>query len=271
MIELWNTLLLHPFVNLLVGLDKFTGNLGWSIILLTIGLRVIMTPLVLPSLRLSKKMQELAPELAALKAKYKDDKTALLSAQTQLYKDHGANPASGCLPQIVQLVVLIALYTAFNTVLKSNGTDVISHLNTILYPFNQLTPDFHFSTSFAYLDLTKPDTFRIPGFNFPLPGIFLILAAVVQLLSSKMMAAVVSKEKKIAEKSSESMDDAMVQAQEQMLYLFPLMTLVIGFNFPSGLVLYWFVFSAVSMFQQYSVTGWGGLTPWLKQAHLLKS
>jgi YidC/Oxa1 family membrane protein insertase len=271
MIELWNTLLLHPFINLLIGLDKFTGNLGWSIILLTVGLRLIMTPLVLPSLRLSKKMQELAPELSKLKEKYKDDKTALLTAQTQLYKDHGANPASGCLPQIVQLVVLIALYTAFNTVLKSNGVDVISHLNTLLYPFNQLPQNFNFSTSFAYLNLNKPDTFMIPGLNFPLPGIFLILAALVQLLSSKMMAPVVAKEKQLADKTSGTMDDAMVQAQEQMLYLFPIMTLVIGFNFPSGLVLYWFVFSAVSMFQQYSVTGWGGLTPWLKKVHLLKS
>jgi YidC/Oxa1 family membrane protein insertase len=271
MIELWNSLLLHPFINLLVGLDKFTGNLGWSIILLTVGLRLIMTPLVLPSLRLSKKMQELAPELAKLKEKFKDDKTALLSAQTQLYKDHGANPASGCLPQIVQLVVLIALYSAFNTVLTNNGTEVISKLNQVLYSYNQLPVDFNFSTSFAYLNLTKPDTFRIPGLSFPLPGVFLILASIVQLLSSKMMAPVVAKEKKIAEKSSQSMDDAMVSAQEQMLFLFPIMTLVIGFNFPSGLVLYWFIFSFVSMFQQYSVTGWGGLTPWLKKVHLLKS
>jgi YidC/Oxa1 family membrane protein insertase len=272
MIELWNTILLHPFINLLIGLDRITGNLGWSIILLTVGLRLIMTPLVLPSLRLSQKMQELAPELAKLKEKHKDDKTALLTAQTQLYKDHGANPASGCLPQIIQLIVLIALYSAFNTILRSNGADVVTNLNSkYLYSYNHLPANFNLSTSFAYLNLTKPDTFKIPGLSFPLPGIFLIAAAAVQLLSSKMMAPVIATEKKLAEKTSESMDDAMVQAQQQMLYLFPLMTLIIGFNFPAGLVLYWFVFSAVSMFQQYSVTGWGGLAPWLKKAHLLKS
>lgn len=269
--NIWNLLLLNPFINLLVGLDRFTGNLGWSIIILTVGLRLIMTPLVLPSLRLSKKMQELAPELAKLKEKFKDDKTGLLTAQTALYKEHGANPASGCLPQVIQLVILIALYTAFNTVLKSDGTAVVTHLNTILYSFNQLPSDFNFSTNFAYMNLTKPDVFRIPGLSFPLPGLFLILSAAVQFLSSKMMAPIVNKEKQIANKSPESMDDTMVQMQEQMLYMFPLMTLVIGFNFPSGLVLYWFIFSVISMFQQYSVSGWGGLRPWLKRLSLLKS
>jgi YidC/Oxa1 family membrane protein insertase len=271
MIQLWNTLLLHPFINLLIALDRVTGSLGWSIILLTVGLRLIMTPLVLPSLRLSKKMQELAPELAKLKEKYKDDKTGLMTAQTQLYKEHGANPASGCLPQIIQLIVLIALYSAFNTVLKPVGTDIVSHLNSVLYSFNQLPQGFNFSTHFTYLNLNQPDTFKIPGLSIPLPGIFLILAAIVQLLSSKMMAPIVDKEKQLAKQTSESMDDAMVQAQAQMLYLFPLMTLVIGFNFPSGLVLYWFIFSAVSMYQQYTVSGWGGLRPWLKRVHLLKS
>ncbi len=271
MVNLWNTLLLYPFVNLLIAIDRVTGNLGWSIIFLTLGLRLLMTPLVLPSLRLSKKVQELAPELAKIKAQYKDDKTALMNAQTALYKQHGANPASGCLPQILQLVILIALYTAMNTVLSSHGSSTIAHLNTILYSFNQLPAHFNFSTQFAYLNLNQPDTFKIPGLALPLPGAFLILAAVVQLISSKMMVPVVAKEKQVAAKTSESMDDAMVQAQEQMLYLFPLMTLVIGYRFPSGLVLYWFVFSFISMFQQYSVTGWGGLRPWLKSAHLLKS
>src|SRR3990170_3665223 len=121
MIELWNLLLFHPLLNALIFLDRLTGNFGWSVILLTVVLRLAMTPLVLPSLRLSKKMQELAPELAKLKEKFKDDKTALMTAQAELYKQHGANPASGCLPQIIQILVLIALFNAFNSVLHNNG------------------------------------------------------------------------------------------------------------------------------------------------------
>lgn len=86
MANLWNLLLFHPLLNALIGLARLTGDLGWSIILLTIGLRLVMTPLVIPSLKASKKMQDLAPELAALKTKFKDNKQGLVTAQAELYK-----------------------------------------------------------------------------------------------------------------------------------------------------------------------------------------
>ncbi|OGC93121.1 hypothetical protein A3D85_00360 [Candidatus Amesbacteria bacterium RIFCSPHIGHO2_02_FULL_47_9] len=270
MSQLWNLLLYHPLLNALVGLAHFTGDLGWSIILLTVVLRLAMTPLVLPSLRLSKKMADLAPELAKLKEVHKDDKQALLKAQTELYKSHGANPASGCLPQIIQLLVLIALFNAFNSVLRGNG-DLVNRLNPLLYSFNTLPSNFNLSTKFFYLDLSKPDTQAVPGFPFPLPGIFLLITGLVQLLQSKMMAPVVSAEEKLAKKTPGESDDAMVAAQQQMLYMFPIMTVIFGYQFPSGLVLYWLVFSLVSMFQQYYATGWGGLKPWLQKVNLLKS
>ncbi|OGD06010.1 hypothetical protein A2379_02865 [Candidatus Amesbacteria bacterium RIFOXYB1_FULL_47_13] len=265
--ELWNLLLFHPLINSLIALYKVTGNLGWAIIILTVILRLAMTPLILPSLKLGKKMQELAPELAKLKEKFTGNKQGLALSQAELYKQHGANPAAGCLPQIIQLVVLIALFSALNSVLKPNGAGLVEHLNPLLYSFNRLDSDFHLSTKFLYLDLTKPDVSRVPSIPIPIPGIFLLLSAFVQLISSKMMLPVVNREKKLAQKTPQASDDAMVDAQQQMLYLFPLMTLVIGFQFPSGLVIYWFIFSAVSIIQQYYATGWGGLTPWLKKIH----
>src|SRR3990172_9551898 len=270
MIQLWNTLLFHPLINALIGFYKLTGNLGWSIVFLTISLRLLMTPLILPSLKISKKMAELSPELSKLKETFKNDKQGLVSAQAELYKKHGANPASGCLPQIVQLLVLIALFNALNSVLRPNGASVADHLNPLLYSFNQLTSDFNFSTRFFYLDLLKPDTFRLSGIPVPLPGLFLLISAAVQLISSKMMLPVISAEKKIADKTNGATDDVMVEAQQQMAFMFPLMTIFIGFQFPSGLVLYWLVFSAVSAVQQYFATGWGGMTPWLRKLNLLK-
>jgi YidC/Oxa1 family membrane protein insertase len=271
MSQLWNLLLTQPLLNLLIGLDRLTGNLGLSIIVLTIGLRLALTPLILPGLKLNKKIQELAPEMAKLKEKFKNDKQGLVTAQAQLYKDHGANPASGCLPQIIQLLILIALFSVFNTILRSDGNGLAGKLNPSLYSFNQLASDFKVDTNFLYLNLTKPDTFKIPGIPFALPGIFLILSALTQLLNSKMMTPVVSAEKKIAEKSSANTDDAMVDAQQQMLYMFPLMTLLIGYQFPSGLVLYWLVFSISSIIQQYNISGWGSAQSWLKRLNLLKS
>ena len=268
MANIWNLLLFHPLVNVLVWFTTLTGNLGWAIIVTTIALRFLMTPLVVPSLKMSKKMQELAPELAKLKSKHKDDKQALALAQAALYKQAGINPASGCLPQIIQLIVLIALFNALNLLLKSDN--IASTLNPILYVGNKLSEGVALTTHFWYLNLNQPDTFRLPGLPIPLPGLFLILSAVTQLLSSLMLMPAVIAEKKVASATPSDTDDAMVAAQQQMMYLFPLMTLVIGFQFPSGLVLYWLVFSAVSMLQQYLTTGWGGLTPYLRRLNLLK-
>jgi YidC/Oxa1 family membrane protein insertase len=271
MSQLWHLLLTQPLLNALIGLYRITGNLGLSIITLTIGLRLALTPLILPSLHLNKKIQELAPEMAKLKEQYKNDKQGLITAQAQLYKQHGANPASGCLPQVIQLLILIALFSVFNTILRSDGTGLADKLNPSLYSFNQLEPEFQVSRSFLYLDLTKSDTIKVPGLPFALPGLFLVLSALAQLVNSKMMMPLVSVEKKIAQKSPQSTDDAMVDAQQQMLYMFPLMTLLIGYQFPSGLVLYWLVFSLASIVQQYNTSGWGAAAVWLKKLNLLKS
>ena len=265
MSQLWDLLLYQPLLNFLIGLYKLTGNLGWSIVLLTIGLRLAMTPLVIPSLKITKKVQELAPEIAKLKEKYQNDKQGFITAQAELYKQHGANPASGCLPQVVQLLVLIALFSVFNAILKIDGGSAADRLTPSLYSSTPTPADLELSPRFFYLDLTRPDTFKLPGVPFGLPGLFLLLSALTQLLSSKMLAPVVTAEKKVAAKTSGSTDDAMVEVQQQMMYMFPLMTLLIGYSFPSGLVLYWFVFSAVSMLQQYFITGWGGLEPWVKR------
>jgi YidC/Oxa1 family membrane protein insertase len=268
---LWNTVIYYPLINAIVGLYRLTQDLGLSIILLTVGLRLIMTPLVVPSLRLSKKMQELAPELAKLKEQYKNDKQGLIAAQTALYKQHGANPASGCLPQILQLVVLFALFKVFTSVLSPNGSEFINNINTMLYPFNSLSADFQFSTNFLYLNLSKPDLIHLPGFPFPLPGLFVFLAAAIQLVSSIMMMPAVKKEALIAQKTEKSSDDFMAGFQQQSLYLFPLMTLIFGYSMSAGLMLYWMFFSLISIIQQYFVIGWGGLTPWLFRLGLLKS
>ncbi|MBI5358183.1 membrane protein insertase YidC [Candidatus Amesbacteria bacterium] len=258
MIEIWNTTLFYPLLNLLMWLYKLTGNFGWAVISLTVALRAIMTPLVWNSMKAMKKQQELAPELAKLKIEFKDKKQELMTAQAELYKKNGINPASGCLPQILQIVVLIALFNAFNLVLKSPTSEVVSKL----YAFNQLPANTTISTWFYNINLVKPDLITIPGMKFALPGVLVLLAALVQFLSSKMMMA------ENAPKADP--DDVMASSQEQMIYMFPLMTIVFGYQFPAGLVLYWLVFSLVSGIQQYYATGWGGLTPWIKRLGLLK-
>ncbi len=256
MIELWNTALFYPLFNLLMWLYQLTGNFGWAVISLTVGLKAVMTPLVWNSMKAMKKQQELAPELAKLKVEFKDKKQELMAAQAELYKKNGINPVSGCLPQILQIVVLIALFNAFNLVLNTPASDIVAKMNPILYSFNQLARDTVITTWFYGINLLKPDLIYLPGIAFGLPGIMVILSAAIQFLSSKMMMA------ENAPKADP--DDIMASSQQQMLYMFPIMTIVFAYQFPAGLVLYWLVFSLVSGIQQYYATGWGGLTPWIK-------
>lgn len=267
---LFNSLLYLPLVNSLVWFYLRLGNFGWAIIALTILLRLILIPLTLPSLKAAKKMKELAPELENLRRKFGKDRQKFAQAQLELYKKHGANPAAGCLPQIIQLVVLIALYQAFSQVLRVDGS-VIERLNQILYPSLQLPAEMSFNTRFAYLDLTQADVFRLPAIPFPLPGLFLILSALIQFLSSKMMQPAIAVAQRQAAKTPDKQDDLATAMQSQMLYLFPLMTIIIGFSFPSGLVLYWLVFSLTTAIQQYFVSGWGGLEPWLEKINRQRS
>jgi len=252
----WFSLFYQPLVNALIFFyNLLGGNLGWAIIGLTIAIRLVLTPLTLPSLKSAQKLKNLQPELNKLKEKFGQDKQVWAKKQLEFYRQNGVNPAAGCLPQIVQIVILIALFQAFSQVLNQNG-NIVETLNGVLYPLLRLPADAMINTRFAYLNLTQPDLFAIPAINLfgfvldKLPGIFLIASAVAQFLSSKLMMPVVAKEKAVAAKTKEPADDMAAAMQQQMLYLMPIMTLFIGFKFASGLVLYWLTFSLVMLVQQ---------------------
>lgn len=259
MAQLWHLLLYQPLVNALIFFYQLLfSNLGLAIIVLTGLIRLILVPLTLPSIKAATKMRELAPEIEKLKKKHGKDKQKFAQAQMELYRRHGANPAAGCLPQIAQLIILIALFQAFRQVLFVNG-ETINRLNEILYSPLRLSPQAVINTRFTYLDLTKPDIIHLPkdflGGVLPgLPGIFLLGAAAIQFISSKMMAPQAKLAQKEAEKTPQASDDMAAAMQTQMIYLFPLMTIIIGFTFPSGLVLYWLTFSAFTALQQYFIT-----------------
>jgi YidC/Oxa1 family membrane protein insertase len=216
-----------------------------AIIALTGIVRLILIPLTTPQLESAKKMQDLAPELEKLKSKFKDDKQKLAQAQMELYKKHGINPAAGCLPQIIQMIILITLYQAFNLVIKPDG---IKAINDILYSFNRLSAS-SFNFNFLYLNLDKPDLIALNN-TLKIPGLFVILATVFQFLSSKLMMPALKKEEQITAKTETKQDDMSVAMQKNMMYMFPAMTLIFGYTMPSGVMLYWFIFSLFSFIQQ---------------------
>ncbi len=244
--------------------------MGLAILFFSLALIFVMRPLTKPYLESMKKIKEIQPLIDKLKKKYGNDKMKFSQAQAELYKERKINPAAGCIPYIIQFAILIALFNVFTTALSGNG-DVTAKVNNLLYPALKLPADHVLNTKFLYLNLSKPDKFDVPGLPFGIPGVFLLLATIAQFLSVKITTPFISAEEKIAKKTKSTADDMQVTMQQSMVYTLPLMTIIFGLSFPSGLALYWLVFSVVSVWQQVGTNGWGSLTPFVKRLGLLKS
>lgn len=233
-ILMFNSLFYQPITRVLFFLTEiFQGSFGLAIIALTLLLRGVLVPLTLPSLRSAQKIRNLKPELDRLKKRHSKDKATLQKSQMELYKQHGINPAAGCLPNILQLIVLIALYRVFMDSLQ-NGS-------------------ISFSTKFLWFDLAQPDPLYI------LP----ILAGLIQLILSVMLSPAIEHHKEKTKQKTEDVKDMAETMQQQMLFIMPVMTLIIALRFPSGLALYWVITTVFSLVQQYYLSGWGGLTKYM--------
>jgi YidC/Oxa1 family membrane protein insertase len=268
--NIFTLLLTQPLTNGLILFYNFTGhNLGVAILLFSVFLIFLLRPLTKPYLQSMKRIKELEPQLAKLRQKYGKDKLKMSQVQADLYKEKKINPAAGCLPYILQFLVLIALFQVFTAVLAGDGS-AIGKVNKLLYPALKFSENQTLNTKFLYLNISKPDTFTIPGIKFALPGAFLLLATIAQFLSVKITTPYLSAEAKIAKKTKSETDDMQVAMQQSMTYTLPLMTLIFGLRFPSGLALYWLVFSIVNVWQQVGMSGWGALTPFVKRLGLIK-
>jgi YidC/Oxa1 family membrane protein insertase len=234
----------------LVQLYTVTGSLGWAIIGFTIIIRSLLIPLTIPSMRAQQKMQLLKPELDKLKQKHKNNKQELQKAQMELYQRHNLNPLAGCIPQLVQIGLLIVLYHVLINFLKQTEIQGVS-----------------INPSFLWLNLSLPDQ------KYLLP----VLAGVTQFILSLMIAPggetadIIpnnSKNKKIQEKNKQedNIADMAASMQQQMIFMMPVMTGFIALNFPSGLSLYWIVTTVFSIAQQWAFSGPGGLVTYTKRA-----
>lgn len=248
-------LLIAPFVNALFGFYYLTGNLGWAVVIVTVLIRLILMPLIWPSLKSSKKMAELQPRLKKLQEKWGSDKEKLAKAQMDLYKEEGINPLSGCLPQILQIAVLIIFFQAFNLVTNySIGKGTMEQINSHLIPSFQINQNFKFDVGFlgSRLSDTPAGVFKNGvSLLWILPFILLVGSGALQYLSAKLMMPAPKADETVVKKATEDKEDDMMAAMRtQSLYMMPAMTVFIGWNFSLGMLLYWFVNSAVMLGQQ---------------------
>ncbi len=240
------------FVTFLTFLYSLIGDLGLTIIVFTFLMRSILLPLTLPSIKAQNQLKKIQPEIADLKRKHGKDKTAFQAAQLQLYKKYNINPLAGCIPQVLQIVVLILLYSALRTFLNQTMINGVA-----------------IDATFGWLNLTVPDS------KYVIP----VLAGVSQLILSVMIAPgaevkdVVpnqSKKKPVKEANKKEEDVAEMAAtmQQQMLFIMPVMTAFLALRFPSGLGLYWIATTVFSIVQQYVLSGPGGLVTYWQRARL---
>ena len=259
--NIFNYILVWPIINALIAVYKFLQmlgapyTLGFSIIVLTILIRLILYPLTSSQLKASKKMQELAPHLSKLKDKHKNDAKTLQAETMKLYKEFGVNPAAGCLPVIIQIPVIWGLYSVLNSVVNVGSRNIVEEINKVVY-LDFLKISGGWETSFFGIPLGQnPSTLMK---SIPLILLVPIATAVFQFIQSKMMM-VSSANAKTSEKKEKKKDDFASAFQSQSLYIFPLMIGFFSYGFPIGLSLYWNTFSIFGIIQQYQVTGWGGL------------
>ena len=247
-------ILIAPFVNALFGLYYLLHNLGWAVVMVTILIRLALLPLVLPSLKSAEKMRLLQPKLKKLQEKFGKEKEKLAAAQMELYKQEGINPLSGCLPQLLQIAVLIIFFQAFNMVTAyTAGKGNFETMNQQLISSFQITKDFKFDPFFlgSNLSVTPAKVWAGGvGLSLLLPMVLLFGSGILQYFSAKLMMPAPAIDEKIIEKTKDKEDDMMGMMRTQSLYMMPAMTIFIGWNFSLGMLLYWFVNSAVMIGQQ---------------------
>lgn len=277
MTELFNTLLVNPILNLLVLIYQLLsgigiGNtLGFSIILMTVVIRFLLYPLFNSQMKASHKMQKMNPHISKLREKHKGDAKRIQEETMKLYKEHGINPLMGCLPVLLQMPIIFGLYSVIQESTKANTQEVLNHINKVVY-FDWLKLTQPWSTDFFGIPLSQSpsqlmNTLIVVAVAVP------VLTALFQFIQSKMMypaseTVPVLKKDSSKKKKTDTQEDFAKVFQTQSMYIFPVMIGFFSFTFPVGLSLYWNTFTIFAILQQYKISGFGGLEPWIQQTKL---
>ncbi len=224
----------QPLYNVLVMLYNIIPgrDFGLSIIIFTAILRVILIPIYKKQVESQKRLQEMQPKIKEIQQKYKNDKEKQTKEMMVFYKKNKTNPFSGCLPLVIQMVFLIAIYRVLINISNSGFTVKAEELYSFV-----ANPGVIRSMFLGLIDLTRPNIYLA------------ILAAAAQFYQTKML---MEKQPQIAKKDSGQADFAQIMSK-QMLYLGPLLTLFIGIKFAAGLALYWLASTLFMIVQQWQM------------------
>jgi YidC/Oxa1 family membrane protein insertase len=203
----------YIFIPLFALLHSVISNYGIVIILFSILIKLALYPLTKSSMASMRKMQKLQPLMAEIREKYKSDAQQMNVQIMKLYKDYGVNPAGGCLPMLLQLPILYALYSLFTASIELRQE--------------------HFMLWVT--DLSVPDVLISLSFSLPLLGNFISGLTVAMGITMFIQ-------------QKQTVTDP---TQKALVWMMPIMMTVMFNHFPSGLNLYYFVFNLLSIGQQW--------------------
>jgi YidC/Oxa1 family membrane protein insertase len=200
-------------------------------------------------------VQLIQPEIKALQLKYKGNRNKISEETMKLYKERGVSLGSGCLPSFLQLFLLLPIYSVISQGLAA--PDIQSALQVLGQPVLQdfscqapgvLEPCINPTIWWlGNLDAHVPEIlFRLPVIGFGV-SLLALIAAALQLVQTRMMTP--------------NTTDPQAKAQQRVFLILPLFSIIYGSFLPAGLFLYWIVFTAYSIVQQYLIVGWGSLFP----------
>lgn len=230
-----------------LGLPAASGwAWGLSIVFLTITVRILLFPLFVKQIKSQRRMQELSPKIKELQGKHKGDRETLNTELMKLYKDHGTNPISGCLPLILQLPIFFALFRVMNE-FRPKG---VNH------------DEFHGAYGLSSELIRQGAHAKI--FGAPISAAFNSKASLLHTLSGdattvKIVAVIMIvtmgattflTQKQMMARTGPATDSQQAQVQKIMLYVLPFSFAIFGFSFPVGVLLYWLTTNIWSMGQQ---------------------
>ena len=232
----WFYFLTKPIFWLLHTLNGYIGNMGWSIICLTLVIKALLLPLAYKSYVSMARMKELQPEMEKLKESAGDDKQKMQRGMMDLYKKNKVNPAAGCLPILPQIPIFFSLYKVIFVTLELRHAEWFG-------PFNDLSaPDpTSIVNLFGLLPWGAPDTGSI--LSLILIGILPLLLGISMWMQQKLNPAPTDP------------TQAMIFTWMPWVFMF-----MLG-GFASGLVVYWIANNTITFMQQYSIMRSQGVKP----------
>jgi len=259
--DIFNAIIVTPFVNVLLFIyDIIGGNFGIAIILFTILIRLVTWPLQAQQIKGAKAMTDLQKDkrYIDMQAKYKGDKEKLAQAQMELYKEMKINPFASCLPTIIQLPVIIGLYQALIMALASTNFDLLKLTNNIYPRFLDLSELIPLNSQFLWMNLSQPERLYIPGLNFGIP-VLTIIVVITTYAQQKLMTP-----------PSMGGSDQTAQMTKTMNLYMPLLMGWISFTLAAGLAIYFVVSNLIGIFQyammgQLDLKNWRNLIPLMPQ------